>query len=147
MNVILNFNDFKPNYIHFISPIKNKLISNSFFYKMFYASPLFILNSLYFELFFDNITLNNVDNKQTISFNVNKCNNIIRQVQNIENFVLSKIPLNKKRIFNCTNQIKKGVININSDIVIKDVTRVYIKISGVWESNVEYGMSFKFVYI
>lgn len=147
MNIIFNHNDFDISKVYFITPIKNRLLSNSSFYKLFYTPPLFILNTLYIKLDLKNIFIKQLDTKICLSFNTDKNKYIISKIKDIELLILKRLPLNKVKILNCSNQLHKGFLYVNN--VYKTVTKIntlYIKISGIWESEKEYGLSYKFSY-
>ena len=147
MNIIFNHNEFDISKVYFITPIKNRLLSNSSFYKLFYTPPLFILNTLYIKLDLKPLFTKQLDSKICVSFNVDKNKFMVSKVRDIETMILNRLPLNKTKTLNCSNQLLKGCLYVNN--VYKNVTKVnslYVKISGIWESEKEYGLSYKFSY-
>ena len=147
MNIIFNHNDFDISKVYFITPIKNRLLSNSSFYKLFYTPPLFILNTLYIKLDLKPLFTKQLDSKICVSFNVDKNKFMVSKVRDIETMILNRLPLNKTKTLNCSNQLLKGCLYVNN--VYKNVTKVnslYVKISGIWESEKEYVLSYKFSY-
>lgn len=147
MNIIFNHNDFDISKVYFITPIKNRLLSNSSFYKLFYTPPLFILNTLYIKLDLKPLFTKQLDSKICVSFNVDKNKTMVGKVRDIEIMILNRLPLHKIKTLNCSNQLLKGCLYVNN--VYKNVTKVnslYVKISGIWESEKEYGLSYKFSY-
>ena len=147
MNIIFSHNDFDISKVYFITPIKNRLLSNSSFYKLFYTPPLFILNTLYIKLDLKPLCIKQLENKICISFNTDKNKLILTKIKEIEISILNRLSLNKLKTLNCSNQLHKGCLYVNN--VYKNVTKInhlYIKISGIWESEKEYGLSYKFSY-
>ena len=147
MNIIFHHNDFDISKVYFITPIKNRLLSNSSFYKLFYTPPLFILNTLYIKIDLKNIFIKQIDSKLCVSFNTDKNKQMLYKIKDIESNILNRLPLHKTKILNCSNQMIKGCLYVNN--VYKTVNKIntlYVKISGIWESEKEYGLSYKFSY-
>lgn len=117
MYISINVDNLKYNYIMITGPTKNKLKSYLFFYKILYATNLFTMSSLL-------LNFNNVDKE-----------NIPLYLTNIEKYILNKFNHNNKHVslsvFNC----KKYNKNIK------------IMISGIWESDTNIGLVYKYIYL
>jgi hypothetical protein len=136
------------NNIYFSYPMKNNVMNNGNFTKIFYSLDMFILNGLYFKLNLDISDIEYYINKKILYFNLNEDNmDIINLIKNIEKDILSK-----SSIFNkiCNNllykQLMKGKIKIHSDNSKNKNKNIILKISGIWEDETSYGLNFKFMF-
>lgn len=183
MNIILDILNTKLDNIYIINPIKNRLINNSLFYKIFYSNNFFILNSLYIKIPISYYNIKLINDKLCYDFNVEKNRKTISYIESLEEYILNKlIPKNNvKKIYkkNCSQQLKKGFIYITKDNepdnfntsytdklkrptsrdniveLIGNNTFMYnndnnensiiLKISGIWETSEECGLSFKYL--
>ena len=148
MNIALNKNDFNINNVYFGEPIKNSIIENSNFIRIMYSNSLMTLNGIYIKIDFENINKMNDFSKQKIIFNTNDHDNhkLINYIKTIETNILEKfnIPLKKKN-YKLNEQLIGGYIKHSTDI--KCTNSFILKISGIWESEKDYGLTFKFVEI
>jgi hypothetical protein len=78
-----------------------------------------------------------------------KYNLILRSIQKIEGLIADKYSkyINKKFITKICDYFTNGKIKLFNDINIKngkyDVKSLVLKISGVWETDYQYGITFK----
>ena len=168
MNVIIPSETFNINNIYFQDPIKNNIFDNSNFIKIIYSNNVLTLNCVVIEF---NLYLLNRDifyNKHKYSYNVSLNFDTISSLYAIEKNILSKLSHLKKRpvyrlydslilghikVFHekndCinnnanknNNNAKNNLININLNLLHS----FGLKISGVWENNIEYGLTYKFI--
>tara|TARA_B100001063_G_scaffold4601_1_gene3386 strand:- start:4019 stop:4477 length:459 start_codon:yes stop_codon:yes gene_type:complete len=140
------YEKYKSSNIFFGEPIKNTIIENSVFRRIIYSQPEISFNSINIYFTFNYITIKKFYNKWKCVINdpINKTN-----LLNIENTILNKLNINnKKPIYGITQQVQNNVIKIFSDRMTSgefiDYT-IVLRISGIWESDKEYGITFKFV--
>jgi uncharacterized CHY-type Zn-finger protein len=99
------------------------------------------------------ITLNDVTcekyySKYRCKFNVSSHANIINDLKMIEENILKKYSVpNKTPQYKIFEQIKNGYIKIFFDIEKKPETLFNLKISGIWETDENYGLTYKFTKI
>ena len=79
-------------------------------------------------------------------FDVNTHSEIIEKVKQIEIDILKKIPTNKIPQFKINEQLRNGNVKIIADKIDK-VNNLLLKISGIWETETEYGITYKFMNI
>ena len=165
MNVIIPSEIFNINNIYFQDPIKNNIFDNSNFIKIIYSNNVLTLNCVVIEF---NLYLLNRDilyNKHKYSYNVNLNFDTIITLYAIEKNILSKLShLNKRPVHRLYDFLSSGHIKVfhekndmnNNTIKTKknndenknmlDILHSFgVKISGVWENNVEYGLTYKFI--
>jgi len=138
--------EYKPSNIFFGEPIKNTIIENSIFRRIIYSHPEISFNSINIYFTFKKLTVKKFYNKWRCTFYdyVNK-----NTLLNIESNILQKLRMcNKIPIYSITQQIQNNMFKIFSDRMepgeFKDYT-VVLRISGIWESETEYGITYKFV--
>ena len=151
MNITEHINDYYINNIFFLEPIKNTVIDNSYFIRILYSNAIFTLNGLYLNVTFNNVSLLNNNNK--VKYNIKVANNveIINFIKQLEWDLLDKIKLEKRKIYKITEQLQSGVIKIINNnynsVTALDYNNYVLKISGLWETPTEYGVTYKFINI
>jgi hypothetical protein len=106
--------------------------NNNNFIKIFYSNNIFFLNSIY-------INLNAV--------NIKLCNNKIifdslynyEKIKNLESFILNNVNINKEPILKLSNLLDNKILKFGEEIF----NHYILKISGIWETNENYGITFK----
>ena len=170
MNIAIDINNYSVDNVYFGDSIKNAIIDNGKFMRIFYSNDIMTLNGIYFKI--------DIDLKKNIDGDIEK---IIDTIKNIENSILDKINIpNKIKVIKIcdylmlnsnvvTNQYSNTNMNANPNIytnlnmnIIKqnvnsnlnvnmakiyNLNKMLLKISGVWETNNEYGLTFKFIEI
>ena len=146
MYMAIPISQYKPSNIFFGEPIKNTIIENSIFRRIIYSHPEISFNSINIFFTFKHLTIKKFYNKWKCIFNdsVNKVTLI-----NIESAILEKLKgTNKNPIFSISQQIQNNMFKIFSDRMeagdFNNYT-VVLRISGIWESDNEYGITYKFV--
>jgi intein/homing endonuclease len=146
MNISLNKEDFSIDNVYFNEPIRNSIIENSSFIRVIYSNELMAINGIYIKIDFDNVTKINDFSKQKITININDNLKIINYIKSIEIEILEKINIErKKKIYKINEQLMSGYIKHLIDN--KYANCFILKISGIWESENEYGLTFKFIEI
>ena len=106
--------------------------NNNNFIKIFYSNNIFFLNSIY-------INLNAV--------NIKLCNNKIvfdslynyEKIKNLELFILNNVNINKEPILKLSNLLDNKILKFGEELF----NHYILKISGIWETNDNYGITFK----
>ena len=155
MNIILKILSLHSRNISFNEPVKNAIISDSRFIRIQYVDSNVTLMGLLYEVPIKEISnCSNVYKKCIISYNINNRENIntFDQLKQIESVILHKYQMNidfKKPIYNLRSQLDSGIIKIYSDadnIYNKPTSNndtFVLKISGIWENDSEFGLTFK----
>ena len=147
MNIAIPIKNFKNNNYLFLDPIENTIIKNSIFHRIILSNDLISMNNINIYLSLENITIEQYYNKYKcfINDNLEIFNNIIE----IENQILESVNIENKSIkFNIKDQLNSGSIRIFSEDNLDNKEyksfNVILKISGIWETETEYGVTFKF---
>jgi len=144
----MNIDDFKIEHAFFSYPVKNIVIEGSSFIKLIYSNTLTTLACIYLQVPIQFIKVDRYFNKFKYSFDPNIFHNkkIIEKIYSIENGILEKINIvDKQPVLHLYDKLSRGVLNMNEDAKSIPKTLVFLKISGIWESENNYGLTFKFV--
>jgi hypothetical protein len=150
-----NINDFDTNSIIICDAIKNSVMQYSNFYKIVFSNKLISLNGLY--IVFDLNKVNHTRDKLIFNFTDNK--EVIDKIAYVEKYILNLISSSKNRIYKITELLTNGTIkysyndtqinigntnysNYNSTTTNKSLI---LKISGLWETKENIGVTFKVI--
>ena len=126
MNLVLDETNYNINNIFFYEPVKNTVMDDSKFIRIIYSDEHVILNGLYLKL--------DIENN----------NNVLDFLDKTEREILNKYKINKNNVNKnrCIKIQEQLQFLINKNIPKKNVI---IKISGIWETNLMMGLTFKFI--
>ena len=148
MNIVKRIDQYDENNIYFCEPIKNNIMSDGNFIRILYSTPCIVLNGIYLLIQLNDVTLEKYYNKYKCNFNIIAHNELIESLKSIEENILKRISfINKQPQFKVFEQIKNGNIKIFGDFVSKQNNLFILKISGIWETQQSYGLTYKFIKI
>jgi hypothetical protein len=146
MNIVKNIDQFDDNNLFFCEPIKNNIINEGSFIRILYSTHNMVLNGIYLLLVFNDIICEKYYNKYKCSFNVNVHADTIESLKKIEENILKKYTIqNKIPQFKIHEQLSNGNIKIFNDFGNKTNESFILKISGIWETTKNYGLTYKFI--
>lgn len=150
MNIVIDSDEYNKEYIFLQESVKNNIIDNSKFIRIIYSNNIFVVNTLYIVFNLNVIQIENYFNKYKFVFNVKQNTKPINQLKYIEESILDKVFIsNKKPVFRLYEQINSGNLKLFKDNLklhkINSDNEFIIKISGIWENDYEYGITYKFV--
>ena len=145
MNVILTYKQFQKNHIYFYEPIENTIMANSQFIKLIYSTEDLILNGLYILM---NINISSKESyfkKMKYNFDLNNNRDLLNNIFRIEKEILNNYNhSNKIQKLNIYESLNTSSLKIYpSSDSNKPPNNFILKISGVWENEKEYGLTFK----
>ena len=145
MNLAIDINKYDDNFIYFCEPIKNNIMNDGYFIRILYTSPYVTLNGIYIKIKLNDIICEKYYNKYKCSFDTSNNSYIINKLKAIEENILNKINIvNKTPQYKIYEQIKNGNIKIFNDTDINNNCSFVLKISGIWETSNNYGLTCKF---
>jgi hypothetical protein len=148
MNIVKRLNQFDIDNVYFCDPIKNNIVTDGTFIRILYSNKLFMLNGIYLLIIFHNLTIEKYYNKFRCNFDINLHKEIINQLKLIEEDILQKNNIKDKLpIYKIYDHIKNGNIKIFSDNIETINNGFVLKISGIWETDMNYGVTYKFINI
>lgn len=150
MNIVIDIDEFNKDYIFLQEPVKNNIIDDSKFIRIIYSNNIFTINTVYITFNLNISQIENYFNKHKFVFNVKQNTKPINQLKSIEESILDKVFINNKNpVFRLYEQVNSGNLKLFKDNLklhkINSVNEFIIKISGIWENEYEYGITYKFV--
>lgn len=143
--LIKNIEQYNEDCVYFLEPIKNNIMNNGNFIRIIYATSSFVLNGIYINIKINNISIDKYYNKYKCSFDVTQYKELIDKVRIIEERIIKKIGIiNKIPQYKIYDQLKNGNIKVFSDTFDKIKNTFLLKIAGIWETETEYGLTYKF---
>jgi hypothetical protein len=147
MYLVKLIEQYNNNNVFFCDPIKNNIMYNGNFIRILYSTPNMVLNGIYLLINFNDVTCDKYYNKYKCVFNIYNHKDIIENIRTIEEELLEKYKINKMPLFKIYEQIRSGYIKIFSDIGPLQKCNFILKISGIWETQNNYGLTYKFIKI
>ena len=149
MLVLLNDKQYDKENIILLDKNTNAIMNNGYFHRIYYSNKYFTMNGIYLCYHLNSTVIQEDFNKIVISMQNNYYNIIYDSVCTIEKDIASKyypyirkifvskisdyFVNNKIRLFN-DNNTKNGVY---------ENKKLILKISGLWETENQYGLTFK----
>jgi hypothetical protein len=116
------------------------------FIRIIYSTHNFTLNGIYLLLTLNDVSCEKYYTKYRCNFNVLNHKDIIDNLKIIEEDLLKKCEIKDKiPQFKINEQLKNGNLKIFTDIGNKNVFTFILKISGIWETQHNYGLTYKFI--
>ena len=148
MNIVKKIEQYDDNNIFFCEPTKNNVMNEGNFIRILYSTHNFILNGIYLLITFNDISCEKYYTKYRCCFNVNSHIDIINNLKIIEENILKKYEnINKLPQYKIYEQLRNGNLKIFTDIGNKTICSFILKISGIWETEDKYGLTYKFIKI
>ena len=149
MNVVLELDQFNINDVYFQEPVKNTIMDNSNFIRVIYSNSIFMLNGIFIRFNLNVLAIEKSFNKYKCMFDKQYNNAEILVISTIERELLSKMNIiGKTPIYRISEQLVNGHVKIfidNNNTSNKRTSNEFImKISGIWENEFEYGLTYKF---
>jgi len=151
MYLTMDTTNFNKDYLILSDKIKNNILNNSDFYRMYYSTPNITFNGIFLDFELTNINIEQYFNKIKCCFTMNDNNKkSINQILELEKKILKHSGIfNKSSIYRIEEQLQNNFIKIfddkNTKIGMYKKKKFILKISGIWanQSN-EYGLTFRF---
>jgi len=167
LSLAINIDKYNHQSIYFCDSIKNKVMNEGNFIRVLYSTERFTLTGIYLLLSFKEVYIEKYYNKFKCSFNIYQHKQLIEKIKEIENTLLKKFcsmhknedatetnenpnqnrydEYNKQPQYKIQDQLKNGTIKIFSDDYPSIKSNMFIlKISGIWETDTQYGLTYKF---
>jgi hypothetical protein len=144
MNLVKNISQYNEDNVYFCEPIKNNVMNEGKFIRILYSTHNLVLNGIYLLVHINDITCDKYYNKYKCNFNTLHNKDIIDNIKTIEENILRKIEIKKIPQFKIYEQLKNGNIKLFNE-VNKSFCSFILKISGVWETQFNCGLTYKFI--
>lgn len=147
LNLIKTIDQYDENNVFYCDPIKNNIIGEGQFIRILYSNNIVTMNGIYLLIKLNDATLEKFYNKYKCTFDISHQFGLIEKIKNIEETLLNKIDVKgKTKQLKIYEQLKSGNIKIYcNDINTKINNHFVLKISGIWETDTLYGLTYKFL--
>ena len=150
MNIVYDINDYSKDKFFFLETKRNTIM-DGYFTKILYSNEYLTTIGIYLTVEFQGASIHLVNNKNILYFDKKSYNNnLCKKISEIEKDILEYY----KILFNC----KKNLVTILSDHLNNNCLKLYmkennksnsmntiIKISGIWETEKDFGITYKFI--
>ena len=155
MYLTIPSNNFEINNVIISDKSKNNIIENSFFYRMYYSNHLVSMNGIYIKFNLYDLDVEEYYNKIKCNFSRYDERNkqIIKQLTNIEHDILKNyIQLTQNPVYTIREQLMNYYIKLfhkDTNRLMGRISRlnVILKVSGLWLTNKEHGLTFRFIIV
>lgn len=144
MYLVKTIEQYDDNNLFFCEPIKNNIMNDGSFIRILYSNNVMVLNGIFLLVNLNNTTCEKYYNKFKCLFNILTHKELIENLRLIEENILKKYKTNKIPLHKIYEQIKYGYIKVFSEIENKLNSQFILKISGIWETQNNYGLTYKF---
>ena len=146
MYVVLTIDDFNINNIFYQEKVKNTVMDNSNFLRVNYSNELFVLNGIFIKFNLQLHTIEKSFNKYKCLFDIKPHHTIIAQFSELEKHMMEKHSFTTKTpIYRISEQLNNGFLKIFNEAECKETNDFILKIYGIWETECEYGLTYKFI--
>ena len=148
MNVAVDMNEFNINNVFYQKPINNTVMDDSNFIRILYSNELITINGIFIKI---NLKIESIDayyNKYRCAYQENLNREVINNIKNLESLILHNYKSSKKPAYKIKEQLDTMSIKIFTETNVRKVPSEFIlKISGLWETSTEYGITYKYTNI
>ena len=146
MNIVKKIDQYNKDFIYFCDPIKNNIMTDGTFIRILYSNEIFVMNGIYLMIPFQNVFIEKYYNKYRCTFDIHSHKELIEKIKWIEESILKKMKnKNKIHVFKIYEQMRNGNIKVFSDSQENIHNAFILKISGIWETDINYGVTYKFL--
>ena len=154
MNIILDNSNFQLGYMYFLQP-KQNIIMDGTFSKIIYSDECFSLNSVYLSMPLEIQSIERSGNKHSAKLFVDSSQNnvFIQELSKIEHRIIEYYKQThpnkggKNSVVSIYKQLMSGSIKLYN--ARKDwqviLPQFILKISGIWESQTDIGLTYKII--
>jgi len=150
MNFLIDPKDFNIKNV-FLLDTKENTIMNGNFIKLIYSTVFLTLNCIFLEFPIQIYEKKSYNGKSYIFFNNKDFSDLVDSFQKIESSLLDLfVQINnkaskKKVVYTIHTQLKNGMIKYYQYSEIRNESMFFMKISGIWETATEIGLTYKLI--
>ena len=121
-------------------------MDDSNFIRILYSNELITINGIFIKINSDHTDA--YYNKYRCAYQENLNREVINNIKNLESLILHNYKSSKKPAYKIKEQLDTMSIKIFTETNVRKVPSEFIlKISGLWETSTEYGITYKFTNI
>ena len=154
MFLIIQPKDFNKNFLMLSEKTKNNIMNDGYFYRLYYSDEYGTSKGLFLGFELQQVSIEKYFNKLKCGFDTAGNSNIIGFIKAVEKSILDIMPekQGKYPTYRIEEQLQNGFIKIfynnNQNTPTKYTSvKLLLKVSGIWTSAKEYGVTFRFFFI
>jgi Zn-dependent M16 (insulinase) family peptidase len=148
MNIVKKIDQYDEKYVFFCEPIKNNVMNDGNFIRILYSNNNFTLNGIYLLITLNDILCDKFYAKYKCNFNPAAHKELINKLKIIEENLINKYNfIDKIPQYKIFEQLINGNLKISNDIGNRSQCNLILNISGIWETQDRFGLTFKFMKI
>lgn len=148
MNLVTSIDNYNPQYVLFCETTKNNIIPDSEFVRILYSSPIMTLSGIYLYVHIDDLSCDKFYNKHKCIFNISAHKDTINKLKMLEESILTSLKLpNHTPLYKLHDQLSVGNIKTMDPIETSSGLDFVLKISGIWVTDTNYGLTYKFSHL
>lgn len=154
MNVVFDIDDVDYNNIFLDDKTKNTIIDDGVFYKLHYSNHILAMSNIIIKLDINIYNIFKNYHRYKCVFSTEKYKIIIDKISELEKTILQELYKNKnKNNFNTYKQANYNISTLLHSGCFKlsrypnHNNNIALKISGIWETENNYGLTYKFILI
>lgn len=148
MNLVLNIDSISIINVSFLEKKDNTIIEG-IFSKIIYTDDFITLNGIFIDFPLEIIPVDRISNKNYLFFTLQSNYSLISKIQDLETNLIDCYNMEKsickKNVFNLYNQLLSGKIKLYNNSYNSKNNNIVLKISGLWETAHEIGITYKFI--
>ena len=139
MNLVLDIENLKFENIFFNESVKNTVMNDSSFIRILYSNKHFTLNGIFTKILFspyEHYSQKRTDNEYNLK--------MISLIEQLEKYILTVYNSNKIKVYKIIDQLHYIISKSPTD-KRRNPLSLILKISGIWETNTQIGITYKFI--
>lgn len=151
MNIVLDLSQVEIINIHLMETKKNIIIDGKFT-KIMYSDQFISFNGLFIFFPLQHNKIDKLNNKNIFYFNIQQNSVLLKQTIDMEKLMIEKYMneynISKKIVLSLNNQLNTGKFKLYNEMnkINKHMnSNIVLKISGIWETEDEIGIAYKFI--
>jgi hypothetical protein len=149
MKLVKTLDQYKGRCVIFCESVKNNVVNEGTYIRLIYSTPTFSTNGIYMCFTITPTAIDKCYSKYKITFDRQIYKEAIELLKNIEEDIVKQVDIEDKiPHYKISEQVKYGHLKLSVEegvtpLLNKELT-VILKISGVWETETNYGVTYKF---
>ncbi len=124
-------------------PVKNQMYNESTFMRLLYSTNTVTTNGICLLIDIKDISIERKFSKQMAIFKPDNYRELVASIVSLEEHLLEQLVRPTKRpVYSLKEAMLDGRLIVHNFIT----PHIVLKISGVWETDTNYGVTYKFVY-
>lgn len=148
MNLLQTIDQYNVNYVYFGEALTNNIMNNGKFIRIIYSTPFCAFNGIHIYINITIISIEKYYNKFKCIFELNLYREVVEKLRIMEEGLLKKVNISGKTPqYKMNEHLRNGNIKVFSDTSDKISNSFLLKIAGIWETDTECGITYKFTTI